>query len=264
MLRNIFLKTLRDQRMPLLWWSIGLIVIGLYAALVYPSVAKPGYLQLLETYPPAVRAMLGDLVDFAKPAGYIDAYMFNLFVPLMLLIYGVVLGSAVIAGEEERGTLDWILSNPLGRWQVLVHKALAIVVLMTALAVAAWAGIAGGAMAVGMALDNGRVAEATLSSLLMGFAFAFLALALSGIRGSRGFSAGLASAVGVGSYVLNTYAPLVDDLKPYRGLSLFYWAEASKPVINGLNVGHAAALGGLAIVLFVVALLGFERRDIAV
>lgn len=43
-------------------------------------------------------------------------------VPLVLLAYAIVEGTGAIVGEEERGTLDLLLSNPLTRRRVVVEK----------------------------------------------------------------------------------------------------------------------------------------------
>jgi len=264
MLRNVFLKTLRDQRTPLLWWAVGMILLALYMALLYPSIAKPEFANLLEMYPASIKALLGEMASLATAEGYVDAYMFSMMLPLLFLIYGMILGSGAIAGEEERGTLDWLLSKPLKRWRVVAQKAAGIVVLMAGLAAATWLGMAIGALSADMKISLARLAEATFSNMLLGLAFAALALALSCLRGSRGFSAGVAGAIGVASYFLNTYAPLVEALKPYRGWSLFYHAQGAKPLLNGLQWEHVAVMAGVALVLFAVSLLAFERRDVAV
>ena len=39
MLRNIFLKNLRDQRKSFMWWSIGIGALLIFPMLFYPSVA---------------------------------------------------------------------------------------------------------------------------------------------------------------------------------------------------------------------------------
>ncbi len=264
MLRNVFLKTLRDQRTPLLWWAVGMTALGLYMGVFYPSIAKPEFVNLLEMYPASIKALLGEMASLATPEGYVDAYMFSMMVPLLFLIYGMILGSGAVAQEEERGTLDWLLSKPLKRWQIVAHKAVAIVVLTAGLGVATWLGMALGSLAADMKLNLTRLAEATFSNVLLGLAFAALTLALSCLRGSRGFAAGIAGAVGVASYFINAYAPLVEGLKPYRGWSLFYHAQGAKPLLNGLQWEHAAVMGGVALVLFVVSLFAFERRDVAV
>lgn len=57
---------------------------------------------------------------------------------------------------------------------------------------------------------------------------------------------------------------MVEGLTPYLKLSPFYYYISAEPLRNGLDLGHAAVLIGITAVLLAVALLAFERRDLAV
>ena len=266
MLRNVFLKTLRDQRRALLWWTISALALGLYLALLYPSIAKtPEYNQVIEAWPKElVVTVLGEFRDYNSPVGFLNSSMFFLCAPVVLLIYAIALGSNAIAGEEERGTMDLLLSNPLPRWRLVLEKFAALTLLTTALGFALWLGLAIGAVVVDMDISLGRLAEVTWSGVLLALAFGTLALALGCVRGNRGMSVGVASALALAAYLLNSLAPLTETLKPYRKLSLFYHYIGADPLANGLNPVHAAVLVGVTVVLLAVALIAFERRDVAV
>ena len=56
----------------------------------------------------------GDL-DYVSGAGYLGSELFSFMVPLLLLVAAIGAGARAIAGEEERGTLDLLLANPLSR-----------------------------------------------------------------------------------------------------------------------------------------------------
>ena len=56
----------------------------------------------------------------------------------------------------------------------------------------------------------------------------------------------------------------MDALEPLSKLSPFYYYIDGDPITNGLNFMHAAVLMGLTGVLLAVALITFERRDLAV
>jgi len=267
MLRNVFLKTLRDQRRALLWWGVGLIGLALYIALLYPSIQQnaSAYDKILKEMPKALAdTLVGEFANFASPEGYLNSGLFFLTAPLLFLIYTIGFGSGAIAGEEERGTADLLLSTPLPRWRVVAEKFAALVVATLLLAFVFWAGLFIGAVAIQMDIRAGRLAEITLSGALLGLALGALALALGCIRGDRGLSIGVASAVGVAAYFLNSLATAVKWLEPYRKLSPFYYYIGADPLANGLNLGHAAVLIGLTAVFLAVALFAFQRRDLAV
>jgi ABC-2 type transport system permease protein len=266
MLRSVFYKTLRDQYRPLLWWGSSLIALALMVALFYPSIqAMPGFNAMIESAPEALmRAFVGDITDITSPEGYLNSQLFFFLVPLLLLIYAIGFGSAAIAGEEEQGTLDLLLANPLPRWRVVIDKFYAMVVATLALALCFWLGLVGGALAVQMEIGVGQITAATLSAVLLALVFGTLALALGCATGKRGLSAGVASGVAVAAYFLNAFAPLVEGLAPYRKLSPFYTYIGGDPLTNGLNWVHVIVLLGLTLVLLIVARITFDRRDLGV
>ncbi|MBI2305013.1 MAG: ABC transporter permease subunit [Chloroflexi bacterium] len=266
MLRNVFLKTVRDQSRALLFWGFGLVGLSLYATLFYPTIRDmPELNKLVEGLPEALKVMfLGEMGDFTSPVGYLNTELFFLWMPILFLVFTIGFGSGAIAGEEERGTLDLLLSHPLPRWRVVAEKFSAMVVASLALAFALWVGLAIGVTAVNMDISLGRVAEATLSGSLLGLVFGMVTLALGCATGNRGLSIGGAGALAVAAYILNSFARLTEVLKPYRKLSPFYYHVTSDPLANGLNLGDAGVLMGLIVALLVVALITFQRRDLAV
>jgi ABC-2 type transport system permease protein len=263
MLRSVFLKGLRDQRWSLLWWALGLVALAFYTLGVYPSIATPEMTQLIENYPPAIRAILGESVSFATPEGYVDAYFFSMMAPLMFMIYAVIAGSGAIAGEEERGSMDWLLSNPIPRWRLVLEKAGALFAGVTLVVLSMWIGLVAGAASIGVRISYGGLAVATLGAGLLGLAFGLVALAVGALRGSRALSLGVALALAIASYMINVYSPLVEGLRPLRGWSLFYHANADRPIVNGLSAEHVAVLITVSVLCVIIAVLGFQRRDLA-
>lgn len=264
MLNNIFLKTLRDQRRAFLWWSIGLIGVDLIVILFYPSIQKlPEFNKYLEMAPKALlQAFIGEVSDLTSPEGYLNSQLFFFMVPLLFLFFTISFGSGATAVEEERKTLDILLSNPLSRSRIVFEKFTAMIVATLLLGFFFYLGLIIGALIVKLRISFSHLLAATLSGLLLSLAFGSLSLAIGCARGKRGLSIGISSAIGIASYLLNALAPLVEVLKPYRKLSLFYYYIGSDPLTNGLNLWHSAVLIGLVILFLVVALLVFERRNL--
>ena len=263
-MRNILLKNLRDQRKSFMWWSIGIGSLLILTILFYPSVAdSPEFDELFENMPEALaKLFIGEVSDLTSPEGYLNSQLFVLLIPLMFLFFAIARGSGAIAGEEEKGTLDLLLSYPVKRSRVVMEKFGSMVVTILALAFVMWLSMAVSAVAVGMDISLVRIAEATLSGALLGLTFGTLAFALGCAKSNRGLSMGVASALGVAAYFLNALAPAVGILEPFRELSLFYYYIGADPLSNGLDLGHAAVLIGLTGIFLIVALVTFERRDL--
>lgn len=264
MLRNVFLKTLWDQRRSFVWWGIGLIALALYTAGLYPSIATPEFEQYMKQLPESVMALLGGSFSLATAEGYLNAYFFDMMAPLLFALYAIVAGSGALAGEEDRGTLDVLLANPISRVQVVVEKFAALAVGMALVAFFMWFGLAATVGLVDIELDLWRLAQACLSSALLGLVFGALALAVSGLRGNRGLSGGVAVAAMLISYLIDNYASLVKEIEPFQKLSPFYYANQSRPLFNGLDMGHAIVLVAISLALLGATLLAFRARDIAV
>ena len=265
MLRNVFLKSLRDQRRSLMFWGIGVAALSLVTVLFYPSVKEvPDFSKIFEESETLARVFAGGFTDLASPEGYLNSQLYSLLVPILFLIFTIAQGSGAIAAEEEKGTLDILLSNPTTRLQVLIHKFAALVVATIVLGSVFWLSVVIGGAIVDMDLSLWRTAQATLSGVLLGVLFGALALMLGSAFGKRGLSTGIAGALAVGTYFMYAFAPLVEGLEPLEKLFPFYYYIGADPLANGLNLAHAAVLIGITAVLLVVAIITFERRDLAV
>ncbi|MDO8886644.1 ABC transporter permease subunit [Candidatus Oleimmundimicrobium sp.] len=267
LLRNIFLKNLRDRRKALFWWSFGMILFALFICAFYPTVQESA--AELETYmanmPEALIAAFGGTgSNIASPEGYLNVEFFSMMLPMMFIIYAIGFGGGVIAGEEEAGTLDLLLANPISRWRVLLEKFLAMVAGMTILSFMSWLGLVAGAYVYDMNIGLGQLAAATFSSVLLSFSFGVIALAVSCLTGRRGISMGIATALAVGTYLLYVLAQVAEPLEKYQKLSPFYWHLAPNPLANGLKLGNMAVFIGTIAVFLIIALIAFQRRDLAV
>lgn len=267
MLRSVFLKNVRDQGRSLLWWLVGVVAYVVFIMLFYPTLQQNAELlnQYLEVLPEAFRAaFIGEIEDITSPSGFLTSYLFALIMPILILVYAIIAGSGAIAGEEERGTLDLLLANPISRSRVLLEKAANLALGVVVLSLATWASVVLSAMPVNMSVGYLAVASICISLALLGIAFGVLALAAGAAWGKRGTAGGVAAAVALFSYLMNSFAPAVDVLRPYRVLSLLYYYSGADPLVNGLDPVHVAVLVGFSAACLLVGLLAFRRRDLSV
>jgi hypothetical protein len=109
----------------LVGWSIGIAATIILELALYPTVRNNDMSKLIDSYPDSVKQLFG-LADFATGTGYVRAELFSFVLPLMVVLFGVLWGSDAIAGEEDRGTLDLVLANPITRRRVVAEKAAAL------------------------------------------------------------------------------------------------------------------------------------------
>ena len=264
MLSNIFLKSLRDQRKSLLYWGIGLIAMAVIMAVVYPTIKNmPSINQYLSELPESVKEMFGPgIIDYGSPTGYFGTELFSFMVPLLLLVFGIGFGANAIAGDEEKGTLGFLLTNPVPRWRVVVDTFGVLTISMILLGFFFWAGLVISVIGIGIDISVVKLAEATIGALLLAMVFASLSFVVGCIKGNRGMSMRIASGLAVLTYLLNTLGGMVSGLKNYRFLSPFYHYMEPNTLANGIAPAHILVLLGLVIVFLAVSIPAFIRRDI--
>jgi ABC-2 type transport system permease protein len=266
MLRNVVLKTLRDVRRGFVWWSLGLAGFVALIVSVYPTVhSNPALKKLSEDYPKALQAFIafGGQVDYSSAAGYLGIELFSLMVPLLFLVAAIATGAATIAGEEERGTLELLLANPVSRARVVLEKSLALALEIGGLGIVLWLALWIGALAVGMDISAEHLAAATLAAVLLAIAYGEIAVLVGAASGKRSLTIGVTAAAGVAGYLVNGLAPLVDALEGPQKLSPFYHYAAGDPLRHGLSAGHLGVLIAVALAAAAAAPWAFSRRDVS-
>ncbi|MEW5990542.1 MAG: ABC transporter permease subunit [Chloroflexota bacterium] len=265
MLRSVFAKVVHDQwRLVLGWAAFAGIWPAMYVAL-YPSIGAIGELEkMLEQFPPAIREFFASgSLNMSTPEGFLNLELFTFVAPLLVLAYTVVVAGGATAAEEERGTMDLLLANPIPRWRIVVEKSAAFVIGTIVIGIGMWIGAGLGALAVNVDLDMGLVGQAIASSVLLGYALGGLALALGALTGRRWLAAGVSLMVAIAGFFLNGLGALVDWLEPWRPISPFYQYIANDPLSNGIDPANALVLLGWALIGGIVAVIAFERRDLA-
>jgi ABC-2 type transport system permease protein len=230
---------------------------------MYPTIrGNSGFSSLVKAYPEPLKKLF-NLADYTTSVGYLNTEVFSFMVPLLIAIFAILWGSDLVAGEEERRTIDSLLANPISRKRFVVEK---------------WAALLSGVGILSFALEvligllgplfKLHVGWAPLTAVILGtalFAAAVgtLALALGAATGSRSLARGVATALAVGMYLLSSLAQIVSWLKPVQGISLWYHALGTNPLVSGFHLLHLSVLL-LSIGMFgLLATFGFDRRDLA-
>ncbi|MGD0274005.1 MAG: ABC transporter permease subunit [Gaiellaceae bacterium] len=266
MLSSVFAKTLRERLRAFRWWCLGTLgFVALYGS-VYPSISGNKSLNdLIKNYPEALKGFIGfgGNLDIASGAGYLGSEVFSFWGPTVLLAVAISAGAAALAGEEEHGTLDLLLSLPLSRTRCLLEKLAALVCETLALAFVLWILLVVASYSAGMGVNAGNLGAAVLVLLLFALDFGVLALAIGAATGRRALAIGLSATLAVAADVVNALAPLASWLDGVKLASPFYYYTHGDPLRNGVNATDAIILVAIAVAFAAVAPLLFRRRDLA-
>jgi ABC-2 type transport system permease protein len=263
---EIAARAQRDRRRAMGWWVVGSSLYALVIVATYPSMQGQDELnELMEDYPPELIALFAGgetTFDLTSAADYLNSQLFAFILPLLLAILAVGFGAGTLAGEEERGTLDLVLSYPVARRRLVLEKGLVLVAEVVTLTAAVYLvsfGL-GGLFEVDLPWSN--VALSAVGQVLLGTTFGFLALAMGALSGSRGLALGVGAGAAGATYLLGSLAPVVSWLEPFKWLSPFYYATGDNPLANGLPAWRLGVVVAVSAVLLVSSVAAFARRDL--
>ena len=247
--RSIFLKTLRDYRVAILGWGLG---IGVLTPVVFVSISS------VLTNSPEVRAELlalaqnpvlrlfAEPIDIVHPGGY-ATFRLSLVLPLVS-IWALLAVSRTLRGEEEHGALDVLLSTPRSRLQVATEKLAAVGMALLLIGLQIGLLAFAGAKTTGLQLEPTQALLFGLNIALLAFVFGAIALVLSQFTRERRTAAGMTGALLGLSFVLTSAGRTLPNGEWIGRLSPLYYFELSKPLIPdyGANRGGIAQSGPAA------------------
>ncbi len=261
---ELFRRGLRDHRRALAGWCIGIAGYVALVASIFPSIEGSEELnQLIENYPDVLKSLFGiaEGGDLTSGAGYLDVELFSFMLPLLVVVLAIGSGARAIAGEEDAGRLELVLSYPLRRRNAVLAKGAAVGVEVLLAAAAATAAILVFDPLVGLELSLPDVTWAAASLVALGLFYGWLALAVGAMYPSRALAIGAAAGIAAAGYLVGGLHELAGWLDPFRFLSTF-WLVGSSPLQGGADAVGIAVVLAVAGVTLVLGAYAIERRDL--
>jgi ABC-2 type transport system permease protein len=269
-LGSVFAKTLRDSRRAtiLVGGVLGLLLIGVGYAIGSQFATPASRTELgavIRAVPPILAGLAGKVVNVETLGGYLS-YKYGTFFPIIAGLWSILALSGTLAAEARRGSLEFVAAGPITRRRIALEKlsghilvlAIASFAMFVSLVVVGTFGKLPGdeipvSAAAGYAIWLGLLALVAGS----------VAFALAPFLG-RGSAVGIAGAVMFAGFILNGYQAAIPQLAPLANLTWFGWTANHIPLAGLYDWPSLALTGGVAVVLLVVGVEAFVRRDIGV
>ena len=225
---------------------------------------------LLDSYPDAIKQMVGDYIALTTFGGFINVYLFSM-AWFYFGFYFIVKSAQDIPKEIEDKTIDIILSKPIKRWQFVIGKYVKHII--TALIIVGFSSL--GVLIGIFALPNINPNEIYFTEIFTVFLWLFVFL-VALISTSLIFSTFLrpkrALTVSFGMmiffYIIGIFwEAFPEAMQSIKFLSIFYYFETSNLLVNHVwdNVLlNILILAGYSACLVSLSLLIFNKRDIPV
>ena len=269
-LGSVFGKTIRDSRRAtiIVGAVLGLLLISVSKAIVSEfatAASRQEMGDLIRSVPPILQGLAGKVVNVETLGGYVQ-YKYGTFFPIIASLWSILALSGTLASEARRGSLEFVAAAPLTRRRIALEKLFghitviavaSLVIFVSLLVVGTFATLPGDAIPVSAAA--GYALWLALLALVAGS----VAWALAPFVG-RGSAVGIAGAVMFTGFILNGYQIAIPELAPFANLTWFGWTTNHIPLAGMYDWPSLALVAVVALVLFVVGIEAFARRDIGV
>ena len=257
-------KALGDRRRAVMGYGLGLVALATWLGVLFPIMRDSDeFVEFMDNLPPQMLSAFGiDSATFLSAAGFLTAYLFSLFAPLLILFFVISAATAEILAEERDGLIDMLLSTPVSRTKVFLQKAGGVGLAALVLVAVLTAALVVVNPIFGLSLSVTGLLAAGLSLWLLAMLFGALTLVVGTFTGRSVVAGGVAGALAFLTWFINSFADLYPPLKNFDGASPFTWYQEPSPLLEGMGAGHLWLAITTAVAVTVATVL-FGRRDIA-
>ncbi len=261
-LRSVFLKSLRDYRIPILGWGIGmgLVVVSPMASVATLLTTPQARAQLVSLA--ATFAWNADVVAVDTIGGY-ATFKIGIFI-FLIAVWPLLAASRMLRGEEDRGSLDVLLSLPHPRLAVALEKLVAMWTALLAMGLLIGLLVFAGGQKFGADFGVGGGLLFGLNLALLCAVIGGVALLISQFTQESGPAAGWTAGLLLVFIVLDMVHRVIPNTEWISRFSPVYYYNQSKPLVPsyGVNAGAMLLLLALTVILSGAAVWLFVRRDV--
>lgn len=266
---RIIWETIKERKWSVMIYSlVSILLLLLYVAL-YPSLQAQSQqlAEIFKTMPENLLKALGtapsQLENFTLEA-LLASKQFSLVFQMLSAIFAIAIAGNDIAGEIEKGTIEFLLSQPISRLKLYFARFLSGVILLTVFVAVSTLLV----IPMAAAFHVAYVASSYYKLFFMGelftlaiYAFAF---SLSAIFSNKGRVYSIGAGLITLMYIAFIVSTLKDSLDKLKYISFFHYFSA-----DILTSGTIDKLGVwiFSLVIIVSVLIGaivFNKRDISV
>ena len=250
----------------ILGWGIPLMLLGIITIPFYDLVAEneKQLRPVLDTLKPLLKSFVGgdEAAQVFTPEGFI-ALRYFAFLPVVMGIFGSVYGSGLLAADEERGILDFLMAHPISRSQIFWGRLLSFLVSLILIIGFGWFGLWLGVLkAESMNFSPVKLWLPYLSVFAVTWLFACLSFALSMVMPSRSAAAMFSGIIVLAGYIITNLSKAIKGLESWALFSPITYFQSN--AMMGLKLNPLTVLFVSSVIFVAFAWKAFVNRDIRV
>jgi len=259
----VFKSAIKDHRILLLVYSLSaVLLLWMYIAL-FPqfSTVKTDFIQSMPQG--LLKAFNFDPNSFITIQGFLATEQFSLVWPMLMIALTLGYAGFALAGEIEKGTIEFLLSKPISRVKLFLSRYLAgLIMLIVFTAISILAAIPF-CKAYDISFTASHFYTMTILCLMFASAVYSLAMMFSSIFSDKGKVFFATATILIAMYVINIVSSLRDSLSNLKYFSFFYYYSPPKALqYNQIDHWSYLVFLGIFVASTLIGLLIFIRRDI--
>ncbi|MGA1081391.1 MAG: ABC transporter permease subunit [Candidatus Nanopelagicales bacterium] len=247
----------------ILGWSIAIFSIVSLTNAFFPSIKGSEELdQIFDQLPEALQPLFGN-AQLSTPMGYLLTETYLFFLPAVLLVYAIGRGAYSLAGEEEAGTLDLLLAQPISRIRLYFLKSITLSLTLIWLSLLALLPtlLYGPFFQIEIPAINLISITIALSALVL--FFGLLSQGISAATGSRAIGIASAASFAFLSYLIDGLGQAIEWLEKFRVISPWKWYNASGSLFDTDFLQGSLILIFSGLIFKVIGITRFNKRNLA-
>ena len=266
MLRNIFLKSIRDSKYTFLY--IFLTYLFVCSLIMYVVSELPlNEIQIIFDklqLPEPLMSFIGGEggLNLTTVEGILNTDMFTVFAPLISIGFSIYYGFNSTFKEEEKKYIDIVLSTKISRESFLIQKILSMIFKNLIISYSLFFSIIISTIFFNLTIIIWNIFSVCFYLFLLSTVFGILTVFISTLFNKSSYIYGIPSAVAIASYIIYSIEPLINSFKEIKYLSFFYFYKGSDPLKNGFHEWHWIIFVLVSIIFTTLSLYFWNLRDI--
>lgn len=261
---KVFKRELKANFKSLIFWSIGLFLMGAVGFFEYSAVASSGEaaVAIFDMMPRVVRVMYGaGTLSLGTPEGYY-ACMF-LWLTLIAFAHAILLGASIISKEEKDKTSEFLFSKPINRKTVITAKILVSIINMVVIALVAWISTVAFFLPQLEGINLFKDVNITMIGMFITqIVFFFIGIFISGILKDNRKGNLYAVAVLLITYFISVFIEMSGKIDFLNFLSPFRYFNAVSIMDKGLSLLYIIISAIIIAVTGYFSYMFWEKRDL--
>jgi len=265
---NIFWQTIKEKKWTLLIYCLGVILFLWMYIVLFPTFKDQmaNLIEYMKSLPEGFMKAFGFEIDsFATLEGYLASEQFSFIFPIMLIALMVSCGSTYLAGEIEKGTMGFLLSQPISRLKLFLGKYFAGLLYLLIFTIISILFIFPLSRAYNITYHPERFYKLGLVSFLFGLALFSLSMLFSALFSEKSKPTFIVVGILLVMYFINIVSGLKENLDKLKYFSFFYYFKPPEILNhNTINKWTWVVFIGTFIITTIAAIFWFKKRDISI